>query len=306
MRELTKRVLAATMVLTCTVTMAGFGSRAATAVAPSDTKLVEHIKNKESISPLEETWGTIPAAAAVAADTQQWYGKALANTDGEADVLAEATEGSSVVGKLYRNTLVSVEEKGTQWSRIASAAVNGYVKNEMLAFGKDAVERAKIVCPEGAVSNGKTVEELAAEEAMRREEAARQAAEAEKQEAAKAAVKTRPSVSASTDEQTLLAALIFCEAGNQPYEGQVAVGAVIMNRVRSGEFANTITGVIYEAGQFGPAITGKLDRVMANGSYTDASISAAADALAGANPIGSALYFGNGNYGQLIGDHYFH
>ena len=57
----------------------------------------------------------------------------------------------------------------------------------------------------------------------------------------------------------MLAALIFCEAGGEPYEGQVAEGAVVMNRVRSGIFPNSITEVIYQSGQFGPAITGKLD-----------------------------------------------
>ena len=55
---------------------------------------------------------------------------------------------------------------------------------------------------------------------------------------------------ANGDEVTLLAALIQAEAGNQPYEGQVAVGAVVMNRVRSGRYGS-IMGVIYAPGQFG-------------------------------------------------------
>ena len=113
-------------------------------------------------------------------------------------------------------------------------------------------------------------------------------------------------MSASADDQTLLAAIIYCEAGNQPHDGKVGVGAVILNRVRSGSFPNSIRGVIYQAGQFGPAITGKLDRVLASGNIPAECYQAAADALAGYNPIGDALYFGNGNYGQLIGDHYFH
>ena len=52
----------------------------------------------------------------------------------------------------------------------------------------------------------------------------------------------------AAEEKELLAALIFCEAGNQPYEGQVAVGAVVMNRVNSGQFPDTITDVIYQSG----------------------------------------------------------
>ena len=76
-------------------------------------------------------------------------------------------------------------------------------------------------------------EERAAEEARIAEEQAAQAAalEATQLEAA----------NVMAGEQELLAALIYCEAGNQPYEGQVAVGAVVMNRVRSGSYPNTIS-----------------------------------------------------------------
>ncbi len=143
-------------------------------------------------------------------------------------------------------------------------------------------------------------ERKAAEEAKRQEAAARQAASSNvtwTQEAA---------VSADYSEQELLAALIFCEAGNQPYEGQVAVGAVVLNRVRSGSYPNSIREVIYQSGQFGPAGSGWLDRVLSSGGYTDTARQAAADALAGSNPIGGCLYFGCGDYGTKIGDHWFH
>ena len=106
--------------------------------------------------------------------------------------------------------------------------------------------------------------------------------------------------------QTLLASIIFCEAGNQPYEGQVAVGAVVMNRVNSGIYPNSIEEVIYQPGQFGPVSTGWLDKVRSSGGYTDSAMQAAADALSGANPVGGCLYFDQGGYGMRIGDHYFH
>ena len=109
----------------------------------------------------------------------------------------------------------------------------------------------------------------------------------------------------SASEQELLAALIFCEAGNQPYDGQVDVGAVVMNRVRSGSFPDTITDVIYQSGQFTPAMTGWLDSVLASDGYTDSAMQAAADALAGSNPIGDCLYFSTGGGGYQLGDHYF-
>ena len=113
-------------------------------------------------------------------------------------------------------------------------------------------------------------------------------------------------VTLTPEEQALLASIIFCEAGNQPYEGQVAVGAVILNRVKSGSYPNSVAEVIYQPGQFGPAMTGWLDTVLASGSYTPTAMQAAVDAAAGSNPIGDCLYFGNGDYGILIGDHYFH
>lgn len=156
--------------------------------------------------------------------------------------------------------------------------------------------------------------EQAAAELAAAEEAARQAAEQEaaQQEAVQqtssqqVTAAQQPAVAATSNEQALLAAIIFCEAGNQPYEGQVAVGAVIMNRVRSSVYPNSIAEVIYQAGQFGPAMTGWLDTVLASGSYTSTAMQAAADALAGSNPIGDCLYFGCGNYGIQIGDHFFH
>lgn len=91
--------------------------------------------------------------------------------------------------------------------------------------------------------------------------------------------------------QELMASIIYCEAGNQPYEGQVAVGAVIMNRVKRGCYPNSIEEVIYQSGQFGPAATGWLNRVRSSKGYSQTALQAAVDALNGSNPIGSCLIF---------------
>ena len=128
-----------------------------------------------------------------------------------------------------------------------------------------------------------------------------------KKKAAAASSQTRNApMSVSASDRDLMAAIIYCEAGAEPYQGKVAVGAVIMNRVRSSRFPNTISGVIYQKGQFGPAITGKLGRVLASGKATAECYKAADAALAGENPIGNRLFFGNGNTGYKIGSHYFH
>jgi spore germination cell wall hydrolase CwlJ-like protein len=113
-------------------------------------------------------------------------------------------------------------------------------------------------------------------------------------------------VSSSSDDISLLAALIYCEAGNQSYEGMVAVGAVVMNRVYSSSFPNSISEVIYQSGQFTPASSGSLASALANG-VPSSCYEAASAALAGENPVGSALYFNTGSgSGIQIGDHQFY
>ena len=126
------------------------------------------------------------------------------------------------------------------------------------------------------------------EERLAREKAEQEAKEKAEREAREAYVRAN---------QELLASIIYCEAGNQPYEGQVAVGAVIMNRVKSG---------IYQSGQFGPAATGWLNRVRSSKGYSQTALQAAVDALNGSNPIGNCLYFDQGGAGMKIGAHYFH
>ena len=135
------------------------------------------------------------------------------------------------------------------------------------------------------------------EERIAREKAEQEAREQAEREAREAYVRAN---------QELMASIIYCEAGNQPYEGQVAVGAVIMNRVKSGSYQNSIEEVIYQSGQFGPATTGWLNRVRSSKGYSQTALQAAVDALNGSNPIGSSLYFDQGGSGMKIGAHYFH
>ena len=112
--------------------------------------------------------------------------------------------------------------------------------------------------------------------------------------------------STSSDDVSLLAAIIYCEAGNQSYEGMVAVGAVVMNRVYSSSFPNSISEVIYQSGQFTPASSGVLASALANG-VPSTCYDAAVAAMNGENPVGSALYFNTGSgKGIKIGAHQFY
>ena len=200
----------------------------------------------------------------------------------EAEVSTEAAEQEETLDDTQ-----SAGDVGTDWC----------VSKEVIDVQSGMIENVKIAAVEAKIAYEAKLEEerRAAEEAERiaREKAEAAAAQAE-------------AAAAQQAEKELLASLIFCEAGNQPYEGQVAVGAVVMNRIKSSSYPDTMEEVIYQSGQFSPAMSGWLDRVRANQGYTEAAMQAAEDALAGSNPIGDCLYFSVGGYGTRIGDHLFH
>lgn len=109
-------------------------------------------------------------------------------------------------------------------------------------------------------------------------------------------------------DEELLACLIYCEAGNQPYEGQVAVGAVVINRMRSAAYPNSMVGVIYQNKQFSPVASGRLAARLATGA-NERCHQAARDAMNGTTPVGNCLYFRTvipEINGQIIGGHVFY
>ena len=96
---------------------------------------------------------------------------------------------------------------------------------------------------------------------------------------------------ANTSDVALLAGILECEAG-ATYEGMLAVGTVIMNRVESSRFPNTISGVVYQSGQFAPTWNGALNRVLGRGPSSSA-YSAAKAVLGGArhNRVRNCYFF---------------
>ena len=92
----------------------------------------------------------------------------------------------------------------------------------------------------------------------------------------------------SSSDYQLLARLISAEARGEPYRGQVAVGAVVLNRVEHPSFPNSISGVIYQSGAFSCLYDGQFDKPVSDSAY-----SAARDALNGMDPSGGAIYYFN-------------
>lgn len=110
-------------------------------------------------------------------------------------------------------------------------------------------------------------------------------------------------------DRKLLANLIYCEAGAEPYSGQVAVGAVVINRVLSSRYPNTIVGVIYQNKQFSPVNDGHLALALANDRATESCYRAADEAMSGVTNVGHCVYFRTpiaGISGTQIGGHIFY
>lgn len=203
-----------------------------------------------------------------------------ASTDGA--VIAAVSTGMSL-------TVDMDAEAVDGWIAVTYAGENGYVS-------------AEYVKTELALGEGITIAE-------EQEELAR--IEQEKAEAAQVASSGKvqnAAVAATVDDVTLLAALIQCEAGNEPYEGQLAVGAVVMNRVRSGRYPNSIYEVIYQSGQFPPAGKGYVANKIANGVKASC-VQAAQEAINGMDNTGGAMGFrraSSGHAGVVIGNHVFY
>ncbi len=176
---------------------------------------------------------------------------------------------------------VIVENSDEEWVAIEYEGEEGFIS-------------AEYVSTRFEVDQGETYDEIKERERLEREEKA------------KLIANLGPVAVGATDE-TLLGALVYCEAGNQPYEGKLAVAAVVMNRVRSGAYPNTVAGVIYASGQFGPAASGKVEERLAKG-VPEACLTAARDAINGSTNIGSATHFKRytGQDGVVIGAHVFY
>lgn len=129
------------------------------------------------------------------------------------------------------------------------------------------------------------------------------------QEAAKAAWRDISEVSFADGDRKLLANLIYCEAGGEPYAGKLAVGAVVINRVLSSKYADTVVGVIYQPYQFSPVRSGRLELALSVDRANADCYKAADEAMSGITNVGNCLYFRTpieGLTGISIGGHIFY
>ena len=215
-------------------------------------------------------------------------------------VRKSADPDGTVLDLLAKGDQIGVLGQEGEWTKVEfSDGEVGYVSSEYVTVAD-------------SLGTGKTMEVIKAEEEAVRKDKEKAEAEAKKAEVeagrtTKTTQTNNGAVAANVSDQVLLAALIQAEGGNQPYEGQVSVGTVVMNRLRSGRYGSSISSVIYAKGQFGPAGSGQVAQIAAAGPKASC-LAAAQDAINGVSYIGGATHFRNvrsGYTGIVIGSHVF-
>lgn len=129
------------------------------------------------------------------------------------------------------------------------------------------------------------------------------------QQAANATWRDISDVTFAEGDRYLLANLIYCEAGGEPYEGKLAVGAVVINRMLSSVYPDTVLGVIYQRKQFSPVASGRLELALGANRANADCYRAADEAMSGMSNVGNCVYFRTpieGLTGIQIGGHIFY
>ena len=252
---------------------------------PAENLVETEISNEEAVAANEQV---IAERTGETASEDEFFAEEEVQQDETAALQAEASEAA-------QNEIEEVQ------------AAEEAARIEAEAQAKAAAEEAARLAAEAQAKAAEEAARLEAEAQAKAaaEEAARIAAEAQQAALAAQAAQT---AAISAEELKLLANIIYCEAGSESYVGKVAVGNVIMNRVKSASQPNTITEVVYAKGQFSPVRNGSLQRALSSDKADAACYQAAIEALAGAQPVGGKLFFrrNNGRSGQVIGHHVFY
>ena len=279
---------------------------------PAENLVETEISNEEAVAANEQV---IAERTGATASEDEFFAEEEVQQDETAALQAEASEAAQ---NEIEEVQAAEEAARIEAEAQAKAAAEEAAQLEAEAQAKAAAEEAAQLEAEAQAKAAEEAAQLEAEtQAKAAEEAARLAAEAQAKAAEEAArleaeaqqaALAAQTAAISTEELKLLANIIYCEAGSESYVGKVAVGNVIMNRVKSASQPNTITEVVYAKGQFSPVRNGSLQRALSSDKADAACYQAAIEALAGAQPVGGKLFFrrNNGRSGQVIGHHVFY
>ena len=274
---------------------------------PAENLVETEISNEEAVAANEQV---IAERTGETASEDEFFAEEEVQQDETAALQAEASEAAQ---NEIEEVQAAEEAARIEAEAQAKAAAEEAARIEAEAQVKAAEEAARIEAEAQAKAAAEEAARIEAEaQAKAAEEAARLEAEAQVKAAAEEAARIEAlaaqTAAISAEELKLLANIIYCEAGSESYVGKVAVGNVIMNRVKSASQPNTITEVVYAKGQFSPVRNGSLQRALSSDKADAACYQAAIEALAGAQPVGDKLFFrrNNGRSGQVIGHHVFY
>ena len=280
---------------------------------PAENLVETEISNEEAVAANEQV---IAERTGETASEDEFFAEEEVQQDETAALQAEASEAAQ---NEIEEVQAAEEAARIEAEAQAKAAAEEAAQLEAEAQAKAAAEEAAQLEAEAQAKAAEEAARLEAEaQAKAAEEAARLEAEAQAKAAAEEAARLEAeaqqaalaaqTAAISAEELKLLANIIYCEAGSESYVGKVAVGNVIMNRVKSASQPNTITEVVYAKGQFSPVRNGSLQRALSSDKADAACYQAAIEALAGAQPVGGKLFFrrNNGRSGQVIGHHVFY
>ena len=286
---------------------------------PAENLVETEISNEEAVAANVQV---IAERTGATASEDEFFAEEEVQQDETAALQAEASEAAQneieEVQAAEEAARAEAEAKAAAEAQVAEEAARAEAEAKAAAEVQAAEEAARAEAEAKAAAEAQAAAEeaarLAAEaQAKAAEEAARIAAEAQAkaaEEAARIAAEAQAAQTAaiSAEELKLLANIIYCEAGSESYVGKVAVGNVIMNRVKSASQPNTITEVVYAKGQFSPVRNGSLQRALSSDKADASCYQAAIEALAGSQPVGEKLFFrrNNGRSGQVIGHHVFY
>ena len=262
---------------------------------PAENLVETEISNEEAVAANEQV---IAERTGATASEDEFFAEEEVQQDETAALQAEASEAA-------QNEIEEVQAAAEEAACIEAEAKAAAEAQAAAEEAARAEAEAKAAAEAQAAAEEAARLEAEAQAKAAAEEAARIAAEAQQAALAAQAAQT---AAVSAEELKLLANIIYCEAGSESYVGKVAVGNVIMNRVKSASQPNTITEVVYAKGQFSPVRNGSLQRALSSDKADAACYQAAIEALAGAQPVGGKLFFrrNNGRSGQVIGHHVFY
>lgn len=306
-----------------------------------NTYYMEKIASETSMEKDIVVDGAVDTHGGAKVRIDDWSSKGILKK-GSQLLVYELPEEGTAIGKLYADTIFSVMDTDGDFTRIHSGYLKGYVKSSLIYVDEDAKKKAEETSPVQILSNmcdTKVMKEADADSSVLGYMIQRQTYDIKSvkgdwyeipfEDGVKGYVSLRDVESVqeihfgrslvdiekpqqpftkeylSADDRRMLAAIIYCEARGEIFEGKVAVASVVMNRVHSEVFPDTIQEVIEQKDQFEPVLLNMFAEAMENHDQISASCYEAVDTvMQGGNNV-DALYFRTGDVGITIGSHGF-